>query len=548
MSHLLVISIGPVQEFIAAARRTSDLYAGSNLISEIAKASATAIQQAGGDLIFPARPEDGAANKIFAEVTGDPQAVADAAKSAAKRHLRNAWNDAYGKLKQQQAHIDHILAEQQINTFLEFYAAWWPWNGSDDGYQEARQMAEFLLAGRKTLRDFKQPPKNPGLPKSPLDPSRDTVVTNIAACELPPLRLKGNEWLDAVSVLKRVRGWSDEDKVPSTADIAARTLELKMERGDEQAQKQLALLRSFSKPGFLGSFVFENLRQEILDEEAAASGTPVPKAQAIRNAEAAFQECGKRIPESDPYFAILVADGDGMGDLIGRMKSKEEHKTFSRELAAFAQSAKSTVEGYKGHLVYSGGDDVLALLPVHTALCCAARLAKEFRGTIQGGTLSVGIAIVHYHEPLQVSLRQAREAENVAKCEGKNRLALAFYPRSGQERVAVWKWEDGHDYSHWKLWIEAFQKGLSHGFPYELEKLAQETEGINLSIELLRGEALRIFDRKKKSETANPQMDVAKIHTAFGAISGHEELAKLAQCLIIFRNLARYPMQWEVNP
>ncbi|HXG24886.1 MAG TPA: hypothetical protein VNJ09_10050, partial [Chthonomonadales bacterium] len=79
-------------------------------------------------------------------------------------------------------------------------------------------------------------------------------------------------------------------------------------------------------------------------------------------------------------------------------------------------------------------------------------------------------------------------------------------------------------------------------------KLAQETEGADLPIELLQGEALRIFDRKKKSESANPQMDTAKICAALGAVSGHEELAKLAQRLIIFRNLAKYPMQWEVNP
>ncbi|MDM7323637.1 MAG: type III-B CRISPR-associated protein Cas10/Cmr2, partial [Thermus sp.] len=36
MNHLLAISLGPVQEFIATARRTRDLYAGSRLLSEAA--------------------------------------------------------------------------------------------------------------------------------------------------------------------------------------------------------------------------------------------------------------------------------------------------------------------------------------------------------------------------------------------------------------------------------------------------------------------------------------------------------------------------------
>ena len=54
MSHLLAISVGPVQEFIAAARRTRDLWFGSYLLSEISRAVAKAVENQGGRLIFPA--------------------------------------------------------------------------------------------------------------------------------------------------------------------------------------------------------------------------------------------------------------------------------------------------------------------------------------------------------------------------------------------------------------------------------------------------------------------------------------------------------------
>ena len=43
MNHLLQIAIGPVQEFIAAARRTRDLWFGSYLLSEISKAAALSV-------------------------------------------------------------------------------------------------------------------------------------------------------------------------------------------------------------------------------------------------------------------------------------------------------------------------------------------------------------------------------------------------------------------------------------------------------------------------------------------------------------------------
>ena len=50
--HLLAIALGPVQEFISAARRTRDLWFGSYLLSEISKATAKLVNEAGGILIF----------------------------------------------------------------------------------------------------------------------------------------------------------------------------------------------------------------------------------------------------------------------------------------------------------------------------------------------------------------------------------------------------------------------------------------------------------------------------------------------------------------
>lgn len=91
MSHLLAISVGPVQEFIAAARRTRDLWFGSYVLSEISKAVATSVKLH-GRLIFPhpeidlesADDKVNVANIILAEVnTGDPKEVAKQAKEAA---------------------------------------------------------------------------------------------------------------------------------------------------------------------------------------------------------------------------------------------------------------------------------------------------------------------------------------------------------------------------------------------------------------------------------------------------------------------------------
>src|SRR6266700_3070819 len=101
MKYLFIVNIGPVQSFIASARRTGDLQFGSWLLSELAKAAAKSIT---GDnhlerLIFPA-PNSIAdladtgtllnvANKIVAIIDDSPQTVGDAVRTAINTRLLN---------------------------------------------------------------------------------------------------------------------------------------------------------------------------------------------------------------------------------------------------------------------------------------------------------------------------------------------------------------------------------------------------------------------------------------------------------------------------
>lgn len=57
---VLVFTFGPVQPFIAEARRASDLFVGSQVLAQLAEAVARALRRAGADLVYPAAPKDGA--------------------------------------------------------------------------------------------------------------------------------------------------------------------------------------------------------------------------------------------------------------------------------------------------------------------------------------------------------------------------------------------------------------------------------------------------------------------------------------------------------
>ncbi|KEF33972.1 CRISPR-associated protein Cmr2 [Deinococcus sp. RL] len=464
---LLSISLGPVQEFIAAARKTADLEAGSTLLVDLVGAAASEFPAE--ERIYPASVEAGGANKILAVVTGDPAQHARQARARAQAELEAQW-ELYSR--QLAAHIDEARARAQLAHFLEFYAAWVPLRSEAD-YPAARRRVEALLAARKALRDFAPlAQRDPGLPKSPLDPAFATVLRLDDNGQLPealreaPWNFKPSEVLDAVSLLKRLRGRAGRD-VLNTHTLAHRA----------------------KHPGAPNS----------QDED--------------------FQPDGA-------YYAILVADGDNMGALLSANDTEDAHHEISRRLDTFATQARAIVERHDGHAVFAGGDDVLALLPVTTALACGRELAEAFRHTVRA-TLSAGIAVVHYREPLSTSLAQARAVEKVAKkVPGKNAVCVAVHTRGGAPLRVAQPWDGAGA-------LEALARmNLPRGLPYELSELAREWPH-GVSPVALSNEARRIARRKATAD--GERLDEEALRG--WQFDGPQHLRDFANLLIIARFL-----------
>ncbi|HZU15019.1 MAG TPA: type III-B CRISPR-associated protein Cas10/Cmr2, partial [Candidatus Dormibacteraeota bacterium] len=159
----------------------------------------------------------------------------------------------------------------------------------------------------------------------------------------------------------------------------------------------------------------------------------------------------------------------------------DSHREFSRTLSRFAGRARQIVEQHLGSLVYAGGDDVLAFLPLPTALDCAADLRRAFAEVMTGSrlpdgtqpTLSVGIGVGHVMEGMGELLELGREAEHIAKrgCgktdEPRDALAVVVDLRSGGKRSWRARWSERPDP------IESLQKAitaLEKGFPSRMDK------------------------------------------------------------------------------
>ena len=550
--YLMTIALGPVQEFIAAARRTADLTAGSELLVGLAGHLADYLQrQHDAELIFPASTQVSAPNKLLFTVRGEPHKIAADAKEQAHNYLREQWKTCLQQLGTAQECIDVELANWQLKNFLEFYAAWVPLNGN---YAEARRRLEQLLAGRKALRDFKQAPAYPKHPKSPLDPSMDSVFKSEAhgdgfsapadAQQHPKLRLKPRETLDAISLIKRITGImhasSEGKRVPSTREMGFRAVEKALSKEALGTYRALQHWQEELGIDDLSDLFFQENFRRICQERQTEEGWRLAPEQ-LEEVCADASKLRKALKEANiseellRYYAILVADGDRMGAAIDSLTSLEAHRNFSRQVAQFAQNAERIVDAHDGHLVYCGGDDVLALLPANRALACARKLHEAFVSCMQpvmpaGQTpsLSAGIAIVHVMDNLQVALGWARETEQYAK-QLRNAVAVARYPRSGGMNRARTRWDD---FGAWDYWIRAFRAGLADTLPYELRALARDYQAIDVPPDILRKEAMRVLERKQK-----PQQTIVIPDWVQSA----DDLHALTEMMLIARFLSGYP-------
>ncbi|MFB3764602.1 MAG: type III-B CRISPR-associated protein Cas10/Cmr2 [Methanotrichaceae archaeon] len=641
IAYLYVLSIGPVQDFIAAARRTRDLWFGSHLLSEISKAAANKISES-GELIFPALkvgskeldpdPNPGAynvGNIILAKLhegINPAELDIDVQDSACKEWMRyaNGAKSLAGEF------IREDIWEKQVNDIIEFYSAWVPLNGDDpEIYQEAHKKLMRLLGGRKSIRNFDLPYEDPdkyfGIPKSSLDGARESVLKKDD--EIPrelaiKMRLQNGEQLCAIGLTKRL-GWrKDESKIeqppieleafPSVVRVALDPWIRGVKKSDVGADELLNRIKGICKKNqtiaqgagrlyngnrrypdfpFDGQILYlpriagmindgknssspkENIHHKWRGWEVNISKEDIEDLKLIKGFVERLQKKGETekgekcfgLGEPQRYYAILIADGDRMGKLIAARKTSKEHHDFSAKLAKFAKIARNVVEKNHGCMVYSGGDDVLAFLPLDYCLQVARKLHDIFGNLLKSyldeegncATLSVGIAIGHSMEPLEDILSFGKEAEKAAKKGSKssnlnderNGLAVHIHPRSGAPiKVGEqWKPKDKKGLDKRLLnWAEMHSNNLlPDSIAYEMHELAEDYRDWGTSSndekeklrDLIAADALRLIYRKK-GKAKLPILTKDDIKDMLNELDPYEAINKLASELILARRIA----------
>ncbi|WP_321338133.1 type III-B CRISPR-associated protein Cas10/Cmr2 [uncultured Cohaesibacter sp.] len=528
--RILHFTLGPVQGFIADARRTRDLWAGSFLLSWLAGHAMAKLREAATHdkekvIVFPMVENDdlfqsilapdrshspyigSLPNRFKADVSNIPKD-----KSPGKI-CEEAIIDAWGKLAtkvwdqfiapvEEKGNETKKIWDRQTNSFWQ--TNWVIGSESDDdgNWLNQRKHWHNQLAPDEAgdlCRLMGNYQEISGYHRIGSQEQQKNFWASLAKQKrIGPLNLRKDERLCAIALIKRlfpliakdIVGWQPGGDVvdiihwPSVSYIAAVPWLKEVERLGNYAQSsyfQTAIknvipgvmgetdTKLFGLPGN-GIFKLDGhlLHQDGID----AWKTDDFKGQNTKEKESSRRKLLTSLATlqmttghaASEFYAVLIMDGDKIGTKIN-----DEENVVKKGLANFTGAVKHYFAPPRmpsekekniasGALIYAGGDDVLALVPVDTALLAAQNLRKAydvaFSQAVAGSgqkvlkdseyTMSGAIIFAQYKIPLRAVLRQAHHyLDEIAKKQnGRDSLAVAIMKPGGIAYDWVSCWHD----------------------------------------------------------------------------------------------------------
>lgn len=541
-------TLGPVQGFVAQARRTRDFWAGSFLLSWLSGVAMLEIQRQGGTIAFPVPADnylqwiDGsiqAQGKEAPRQGGIPNRFKAVSASVPKdfdgKQVESAVRSAWAALSEHVWQADcleniatpHTRAiwERQHNHFWEI-----SWAITSD------QTASAIVDQRKNWRiHFPKAEEGvkcmvmdgwqelsgasrPGAGKSNKPSDLTTFWKSVRALSASGIKsdIAEEEHLCALAYVKRrfvrhfksfsakldtglqLKGWHLSPGIPSVSYVAAvhwlEKLVTHISKDELRELYQIAfavnpshdewdtrihclqqVIRDAGSESKRKQFLSldANLFFEHVQDHARQYGYDREKAAAVQRKLTQIKHAHPELQEPlSPFYAVLLMDGDSLGV---QMSDAKKQQPISHALNNFTAMVPEVVEKHNGFLIYAGGDDVLALLPVEDAIPCAAAVRKAYLSCFAKNpeittSISAAIQFAHIKMPLGKVLGDAHELLDEVAKDGAGRDALA---------VRVWK--PGGVAAQWaQPWVVA----LDAAGNAELVTLAKEFRRQQASVDI----------------------------------------------------------------
>ncbi|MBW7877064.1 MAG: type III-B CRISPR-associated protein Cas10/Cmr2 [Candidatus Cloacimonetes bacterium] len=477
MSVYLHFSIGPVQGFVAQARRTRDLWAGSYLLSFLAAHAIIKAEDAGGKVIRPIIGSDPMIQMIRNPGTNTPQygtipnqftvevsdeALAKTVADAAGRGLKQAWlrlADAVwkrfvSKFKNEQT---EVIWQRQIESFWEIS---WVVSEAATGLDLARRKfwRNHILPDEPGDKCVLMPhfQELSGFSRANASQKQDEFWRKAQDVVKSPLDLQDQERLCAISLVKRLFctkglgkesiGWEpDQQAWDSVTKIATKNW---LKDNQKKLKSYLDQVKVFDPGAVFEEWVhladFSGLKQTYLEQKSELEELE-KELKSLFRATAKSDE--NKLEHPPRFYALLLADGDKLGELL--QNSSVEH--VSKSLLDFTRAVPEILNKYEGKTIYAGGDDVLAILPMEHALQCALEIRELYQNHVGKkhdgkiiGSISASLVFANLRSPLRTVLKEAhRLLDDVAKEKnGRDSLAIAVWKSGGLQAEWACKWND----------------------------------------------------------------------------------------------------------
>lgn len=567
--YVVILSVGPVQSMIAAARKSRDLWSGSALLSELAKACALSLKNHGAELIFPAIAADdihsleknsdfSVGNKIQVCVQAENEKqlheLINQAKKATRQRFLDETVEVYKEL--QETEIRTQIWQAQVNDYVEIQAAWAKIS-EQQSYAQAVALASKVLAARKATRDFSQISSDPYandfmIPKSSLDGARETVLKEdhkkaLNSKTRAKLGLATSEQLDCLGVVKRLGLKKQADRFTAFTRITAHAWIEKIKDDPdfidikdcyERLVNNDLATRVRGNQGIYGAFPYDAqfLYRSRLEAELRNFQDDDSFKDSLIGLLNALKPFWRKYGEPSAYGVLLLADGDRMGELLDKAQDKNAHQQITIALSQFAGGVADIMRDYDGHCVYAGGDDVLGFVPLHQAYDCSKALSQSFKSQLEAiaqnlkadqvPTLSVGLAIAHHMTPLSVIREYANQAEKYAKGdhiaevkERRNALGILLDVRSGNQTKLRFSWNDTNAHAAFADWVHLYlHKAIPSRIAYDTRTIDLRTKNIAYG-----------QDIQKDIQTTELTLMLKKARLSAGGTIQQEHIHKLAE-------------------
>lgn len=503
MSDRIFFSLGPVQGFVAQARRTRDLWSGSFLLSYLAGCAMNEVLNNNGQILIPDVSDDallawingsregdapmiGSLPNRFEAFAPDPKTVARSAAAAIEHKWEKIVDEVWCRFLEDAAkrgRDTESIWRRQVENFWEI--SWVV--GSDISAMNSRKNWRTNMLSNEfgdhctMMGDWQE--------LSGYIRAKERIKQNEfwkgLQRKIGKLNIKEGERLCALAFIKRLFpkvsedaiGWEvNADKWPSTPYIAAvpwlkKAIDTAHEDAEIYANEVLdsapdatrdgisSRIGSFSKMPFDpflnvdGNFFFE---KSLIDcARTPLKRTPIAlndcenEPKDVKDKRDEIRRLLKKLEDKVggspvPFYAMLLMDGDNMGKLIS--KHSEEQNNISKALSIFTKEVKAIVGVHDGVTIYAGGDDVLAMLPMSNAFDCAYSLSKRYERSFQEAipeakaTISAGLVFSHYHIPLRSVMTEAHYIlDDIAK------------DQNGRNSIAVSVLKTSGKYCQWTV-------------------------------------------------------------------------------------------------